>query len=208
MRAAELPTHPAPPSASRRRGHGRRHPVAGTVPRRNGRPRCPAVAVLLGTPRVPRVRRPARHRGEHGRTHRDCLVGHVLCHCRRGGAPGTVREGPRRFGCGKVRPRVSCAASPWPPSDSSCSQHRSPLHPPLAASRAGRGGLPHPPRHPPHGPRRRSRLPAAPPRRPLLRPALRLSPIRNGGHSARSSNPARWRAARCASSNPRAREQR
>ena len=92
----------------------------------NGGPHCPAVAVLLGTPRVPRVRRPARHRGEHGRTHRDRLVGHVPCHCRRGGAPGTVREGPRRLGCREVRPRFH--APPRPGRRRTPAAHRTARH--------------------------------------------------------------------------------
>ena len=91
-----------------------------------GRQPCPAVAVLLGTSPVPRVRGPARHRGEHGRPDRDRLVGHVPCHCCRGSAPGTVREGPRRLGCRKVRPRLH--APPRPGRRRSPTAHRTARH--------------------------------------------------------------------------------
>ena len=58
-----------------------------------------------------------------------------------------------------------------------------------------RGRPPPPPRRPAHGHRRRLRPRRLRPRL-ALRPARRPLPIRSGGRSARSSNPARWRARR------------
>ena len=151
---------------------------------------------------VPRVRRPAGPRGEHGRPHRDGLVGHVLGHCRRGGAPGTVREGTRRLGCRKVRPGFH--APPRPGRRRTPAAHRTARHGLHRAAAPGRQRR--------RSPAAASRLAAAPasaagpgrrlrPRwRSARRPGRRPSAV--AARSPRSSNPARWRAGRGAPSSP------
>ena len=67
------------------------------------------------------------------------LVGHVPCHCGRGGAPGTVREGPRRIGCGKVRPRLH--APPRPGRRRTPAAHSTARHGIHRAAGPGRDGL-------------------------------------------------------------------
>ena len=113
-------------------------------------------------------------------------VGHVPCHCGRGGAPrnGPGRSAPLRLQ-GKFAPafmrRLALAAVGL----QLLTAPLAPRHPPWSVASRGARAWPPRPRHPLQdadgGPQ------------PARCSARRFSwpPIRNGGHSARSSNPAR-----------------
>ncbi|WCI08594.1 hypothetical protein PJ267_20910 [Arthrobacter sp. OVS8] len=113
---------------------------------------------------------------------------------------------------GKFAPD-SCAASPWPPSDSSCLPHRSPRHPPLSRYPQGRH-YPQCRRHPPCSRRGQPPHPLAVRRMDTdagsgrdWRSARRAGRCPSAVAAApRSSNLAGWRAGRGAFSSPPAGE--